>query len=182
MRINNPPLILDNTVIARFAGTNQFNLLCQLYSKRIIIPSNVIAEAVIVPGTEQILQSAIQDNHIEIYTLDYISGATEFKEYAQLRRRFGEGESAAMAIAKTWNCTLGSDDLSATLKYSRNHGIQLIGSLGILYDAFESNLLNYGQAAQLLVDMITVTGYRCPVNNFQQVVDWFTNGIGRELF
>ena len=111
------------------------------------------------PKLERNLKLTIQHNHVEIYTLDYLNCPQEFKEYANLRRQFGEGESAAMAIAKERNCTLASDDLSATVKYCKRHNIDLIGSLGILYDAYQTGILEGGQADRVLTDMIQNTNY-----------------------
>ena len=87
-----------------------------------------------------------------------------------------------MAIAKTWGCTVGSDDLRAVRKYCEENNIELIGCLGILYDAYESDIIKKIDGDKILVDMINKTKYKCPVTTFQEIIDYFKKGIGRKLY
>lgn len=182
MRIKNPPLILDNTVVSRFGIIKKFEVLHNLYEKKLIIPTNVILEAIVVPEVEKSLIDAFKNKWIEEYTLDFSSGQAELKEFARLRRQFGEGESAVMAVAKTWGCALASDDLRATRKYCENNNIEHLGCLGILYDAYESKIFSFSDGDKILSEMINVTNYKCPVTRFQQIIDWFESGIGKKLY
>ena len=182
MRIKNPPLILDNTVVSRFAIIRRFDILHNLYEKKLIIPTNVISEAIVIQVAEKSIQDAINKGWIEEYTLDFTTGQAELKEYAKLRRRFGEGESAVMAVAKTWGCALASDDLRATKKYCENNNIEHVGCLGILYDAYVSGIITLSEGDTLLSEMINNTEYKCPVTKFHQIIDWFENKIGNKLY
>lgn len=181
MRIKNPPIIIDNTAISNFGLINKFDILEKLYPKNIIIPTNVIAESIVMSSLESCVQAALKAGWMEEYTLDY-KGRNELMEYAQLRRQFGDGESAVMAIAKTWRCAVASDDMRATRKFCLKHEIEQIGSLGILFDAYDSKIVNVTEANKVLTDMINIVKYKCPIENFNNVIDWFKNGIGKELF
>ena len=59
MRIRNPPIILDNTVVSRFGMTNSFYILKELYSKQLIIPTNVIVESILTTPLEQHVTNAL---------------------------------------------------------------------------------------------------------------------------
>jgi len=128
------------------------------------------------------LGAALRSKEIEEYTIDFTNGEKEFREYLQLRKKFGDGESAVMAIAKTWSGTVGSDDLRATRKYCDQHGIPLLGTLGVLYDAYDNKLINEVDADKALNDMISQTNYKTPVHNFVEVIDWFRDGKGKKLY
>lgn len=182
MRIKNPPLILDNTVVSRFGIIKKFEILHNLYEKELIIPTNVILEAIVIPQVEKSLQDALSKKWIEEYTLDFTTGQVELKEFARLRRQFGEGESAVMAVAKTWRCALASDDLRATRKYCENNNIEHVGCLGILYDAYVGGIITLSEGDILLSEMINNTKYKCPIMKFHQIIDWFENGIGNKLY
>ena len=162
--------------------TDSFYILKELYSRQLIIPTNVIVESILTTPLEQHVTNALHEKWMEEYSLDYSKQPAEVKEFARLRRRFGDGESAVMAIAKTWGCTMASDDLSAVRKYSENSGIDLIGSLGILYHAFSESLITDEEANSLLQEMIDKSGYRCPVRHFAKVRDWFERSAGRRLY
>lgn len=182
MRIKNPPMIIDNTVVGRYGLTGRFDILEKLYGKNIVIPTQIIVEAAGVQVLLESVQAGLKSGWLEEYTLDFTKGKNELLEYAKIRKRFHYGECAVLAIAKTWNCTVASDDMTATRNYCKKNNIDQIGSLGILYDAFETELLNEADADKLLKDMIDLSEYRCPVHKFAEVIDWFKHGIGRELF
>lgn len=182
MKIKTPPMIIDNTVISRFGFTDRFDILEKLYASKIVIPTNVIIESIVTSPLEKCVQAALKNKWMEEYTLEYKNSVEEIKEYTKLRKKFGDGECAVMAIAKTWNCTVASDDLRATRKFCKEHNIDQIGCLGILYDTFDSGIITLEEGDALLNDMIVKSHYTCPVNHFDNIIQWFKNGIGRELF
>lgn len=136
MKIKSPPIIIDSTVIGRYGLINQFEVLKNLYGKNIIIPTPVIIESINCSPLEKCVKDAISAGWMEEYSLQYTNASDELKEYLYIRKRFGDGESAVLAIAKNWGCTVASDDLRATRKYCLKHGLDQIGSLGILYNAY----------------------------------------------
>lgn len=182
MKIN-PPVIVDNTVISTFGGINRFDILEKLYAKNIIVPTNVLAETIKTSPLEALVQAAFAAGWLEEYTISYSGGGRgELAEYAKLNTRYGSGECAVMAIGKTWECTIASDDMRATRKYCKKYCIHQIGTLGILYHAYREGIISAGEAQQMLSDMISIVKYSSPVSNFQSVIDWFEKGVGRELF
>ncbi len=162
-----------------FCKSNRFDLLEKLYSGRIIIPTEVIAES---PSSFQaIIFQGLSNGWIQEHTISYSAHPNQLKEYSYLSKRFGPGESAVMAIAKDINGTVGSDDMRATVNYCNRNNIPLMGTLGILYDAFLKRLLTQTDSQSILKTMIG-QGYSCPISNFQDVIDWFKDGRGRKLY
>ncbi|GIO33276.1 DNA-binding protein [Paenibacillus albilobatus] len=179
--LKNPPLVVDNTVISVYGKSNQFTLLESLYAGNIIIPTEVITEAIVIPSLEAQIKRALGNGWLQEHRINYVDHPNQLKNFARLRKRFGDGESAVMAIAKDQNCTVGSDDLRATHKYCRTNSIPMLGSLGILYDSYDRDHIDEQEGQAILTDMLS-KGYRCPVKKFNEILEWFQNGKGRELF
>ncbi|MBV2197718.1 hypothetical protein QNN00_22720 [Bacillus velezensis] len=57
-----------------------------------------------------------------------------------------------------------------------------MGTLGILYDAYDKEIINASEGQQILNDMLSKTKYICPVKLFSDVIAWFEKGQGRRLY
>lgn len=180
--LKKPPLVSDTGIISRYGLINRFDILQELYSGNIILPTEVIVECIRVPMLQSCIQDALTYKWIEEFKINYVDHPNIMLDYAKLSKKFGPGESAVMAIAKNKGWTVGSDDMRATAKYCSKNSIPLLGSLGILYDAYDKELVNEKEGQAILNDMISLTRYKSPVSDFQRVIDWFKEGKGRELF
>ena len=69
LRIKTPPIILDNTIVTRFALLNRYDILHDLYAKQLVVPTNVILEAISMQSVEIILRNALKNGWIEEYSL-----------------------------------------------------------------------------------------------------------------
>ncbi|MED3441938.1 hypothetical protein [Bacillus subtilis] len=177
-----PPLVCDTGIILRFGITNQLRILESLYSGNIILPTEVINEFITIGKLNHDLTDAIQKKWIEEFKINFVDHPNICLTFAKLNKRFGAGESAVMAIAKDKGWTVGSDDLKATKKYCSTNKIPLMGTLGILYDAYDKEIINASEGQQILNDMLSKTRYICPVKLFSNVIDWFEKGQGRRLY
>lgn len=180
--LKSPPLVADSGIIIRFGLTNQINILRDLYSGNIILPTDVITELITNHNLDSIIRNELKQGWIEEFHINYIDHPQICYTYANLKRKFGSGESAVMAIAKENSWTVGSDDMRATKKFCKRYSIPLMGSLGILYDAFKQSIIDANQGQLILSDMINITNYKCPVSNFSDVINWFEYKKGPELF
>lgn len=176
------PYILDSTVIFNFCNIGRFNILSQLSAGNMILPADVKIEI----GTDSIaapiIEQAIGDKIVEEYVINYTCDSEEIKMYINIRKRYGAGEAACIAIAKSFSATVASDDMRAAPRICNKYGIDLIGTLGILYEAYEKSLIDREEGQVILEDMINIRGYKSPVDNFDDIVNWFERGQGRELF
>lgn len=177
-----PPLVCDTGIIIRFGKTNQLRILESLYSGNIILPTEVINECIVSGKLHKDVKDAIEKKWIEEFSINFEKHPQICLTYAHLNKKFGSGESAIMAIAKEKGWTVGSDDLRATRKFCTNNNIPLMGSLGILFDAYDKEIIDASEAQQILDDMISITQYASPVKHFSDVINWFENGQGRQLY
>ncbi|WEZ69913.1 hypothetical protein [Bacillus altitudinis] len=177
-----PPLVCDTGIIIRFGRTEQIEILKKLYSGNIILPTEVINECIIGEKLHENVRDALQEKWMEEFSINFVDYPNICLEYAKLNRQFGAGESAVMAIAKEKGWTVGSDDLRATKKFCTRNKIPLMGSLGILFDAYDKDFITASEGQQILNDMISITGYKSPVNQFSDIENWFGKGQGKQLF
>lgn len=179
--LNTTSLILDNTVISIYGKSTQFSLIESLYAGKVIVPTEVISEAILVPRLEQCIKKGLEDGWMVEQHINYVDHPEQLRSFTQLRKRYDRGEAAVMAIAEHQGGTVGSDDLRATHRYCQQKNIPLLGSLGILYDSYSKGCIDSKEGDRILNIMLR-QGYRCPVNNFQQILDWFEKGQGRILY
>jgi predicted nucleic acid-binding protein len=180
--LTKPPLVLDNTLITRFGICKRFDILESLYSGNIIVPTEVIAEAFRTPSLEKSLKRALTTGWIEEHKITYHDYPKQVEIFARLTKRYGPGESAVMAIAQDLGCTVGSDDLSATVAYCKKEQIPLLGTYGVLYDAYKQQKINDREGTSLLQEMVHRFNQKLPVTSFKKVIEWFEHKKGLELF
>ncbi|TGY42475.1 hypothetical protein [Clostridium perfringens] len=176
------PLIVDSTVIFNFGIIGKFCVLEKLYGKQIIIPTDVKLEISTSPVVGPLIDDKIKEGTFEEYTINYECSNREIKDYIYLKKRFGNGESACLAISKNWKCTIATDDMTAAKKYCEKNNISLIGTLGILYQAYRECIINKNEGQAILDDMINIREYKSPTNDFDDIITWFEKHEGQELF
>lgn len=179
--LKRPPLVLDSTIINTFGKVNRFDILQSLYAGDCLIPTEVIVEAARITKLRTSIQSALREGWMKEHNINFTDYPNQITLYAQNKMRFGDGEAAVMAIAQDLKGTVGSDDLRAAVKHCEKHKIPLIGTLGILYNAYYVGIINHSEAHNILITM-KKQGYNCPVSSFSEVIDSFQNRKGRRLF
>lgn len=176
------PLIVDSTVVLNFGKIGKFYILDQLYGSNMIIPTDVKIEVSTDKIIGPLLEDRIKDGICEEYMINYECNNKEIKDYIELRKRFGHGEAACLSISKNWKCTIATDDMRAAKAYCMKNKISLIGTLGILFEAYNRKIISEKEGQDILDDMIKVRKYSSPVSQFNEVIKWFEEGEGRELF
>lgn len=176
------PIVIDSTVIFNFGVIGQFELLEKLYKNQLVIPTDVKVEVVIDRIAGPIVEEKIKNQIIREYLIKYDCENEEIKDYIRLRRKFGLGESACLAIAKNSSCTVATDDMRVARKYCEDNNISLIGTLGILYKAYENGLISADDGQAILSDMINIRKYKSPTASFSDVIAWFEEGRGKKIY
>ncbi|WP_347566289.1 nuclease [Scytonema sp. UIC 10036] len=172
------PIIFDNTVLSNFALVQAFYILKSLYSGRAFVGQAVQRE--ILTGIESASQSFNLSNRAKLQEITQAlsngwlqtppqnSGSNdeviELQTTSEYSKRFGDGESEAMAIARNRNWVFASDD-GAARKFAREQGIRLTGSVGILVKAVQCQFLSCSLADIIHAQMID-EGYRSPLPVF----------------
>lgn len=178
----NPPAVIDTNVFSNFALTGNIAILKELYSPLLYMPTIVIQECMGKCTLFPYIKKALNDNWIKEYIISFSQTPKEFEEHTKIRKRFHEGESEVLAIAKVNRYIVISDDMSGVKTYCKRNNLVLKGSLGIIYEAFDKKIISYEQGNKILQDMIQFNNYRSPVNTMEEIIDWFLYKKGKELY
>lgn len=183
--LKKPPLIIDNCVLGNLHSAKGLYLLDLLYSGEIIIPSQVLEEATLKTELYQKIKLLKEREVFQIYSIDDIS---EMRRFAKLERRFkdngeaqAKGEAAVLTIAEITKGTVCSDNISDVKPYIDRHNMKLKTTLSILFDAYFQKIIDQRQGEEMIKNIIK-DGNKIPVNTFKDVINWFENKEGRELF
>lgn len=141
------PIVSNSSPIIIFARTDNLSILEAVVGS-LIIPSAVYKEITEGGGFKEI-EKIRESDWIKIDTID-IS-----KEAEMLPKSLGLGEREAIVLARRLSLPLLVDDLRAR-KEAEKQGIEIIGSLGIIYVAKRKGLI---KSAKDLLDSFIRSGY-----------------------
>lgn len=84
------------------------------------------------------------------------------------RQKLGVGESACLAVAEARGGFVLTDDLAAR-RFAKTLGLNFVGTLGVLDQLIQIEILSIGRAEELLAKMIAC-GYRSPVRSLREIL------------
>ncbi|MDX9883240.1 MAG: hypothetical protein RBS73_14350 [Prolixibacteraceae bacterium] len=134
----NKKIILDADVVIHFLRGNQIGILHQIYPNILYMPDVVFEE------TFHGKDKTAVDNLFRfgfVKALEIKSDKRIIKEYHQLRKKFGKGESACMAYCRYSKDVIGSSNLTDILVYCEEHDIVYLTTLDFIIEAFRKKLL-----------------------------------------
>lgn len=99
-------VVVDATVVIHLAQAGRLDLLGALAGWSFVVPDQVVEE-VIYPEQAAALADALAAGHLARVSSSDLS---EIALYAELRLRMGKGEAACLAMAKSRDWRLASDD------------------------------------------------------------------------
>ena len=154
-------LFFDTDCLSAFLWINDQSLLAQLYPGRIVIPEEVYRELSIptVPHLKTRVDTMIANGDARVQSIK-----TETEEYRIYRKLvsspdpghviIGNGEAAAIALAKEQDGILASNNLRDISVYVSEFGLQHKTTGDILKEALEKGLITEEEGNQLWVNMI----------------------------
>jgi predicted nucleic acid-binding protein len=89
------------------------------------------------------------------------------KEYAQLTKKFGEGESACMAVARFEKEFIASSNLRDIKAYCLEHQIKYYTTMDLLVEAMNKNILTEADCNQFIQD-VKSKGSKLPCNTMAE--------------
>lgn len=138
---------MDASVLINFLLIERLDLLEGLPGFAFLVPDEVVAE-VTRPAQRELL-----DGRLGTPTLRRarVAGVGELALYAELRRRWGRGESACLAIALERGLGIACDERGGFLNLLRARigEARITNTPGLLLSAVRSGLLRIGEADQL---------------------------------
>lgn len=155
------PLFFDTDCLSAFLWVNNQSLLAQLYPGRIVIPAEVYAELSkpTIPHLKARIDVMLSNKDARLESIQL--GTKEYDLYRKLVAKpdpghviIGNGEAAAIALAKEQGGVLASNNLRDVAVYVSEFGLQHKTTGDILKEALEKGLITEAVGNQLWQDMI----------------------------
>lgn len=160
--------IFDTVVLSNFIFSDSLYLIEQRYKRRGVITTEVydeIAAGFSSGGYDklQLIEGLIDSRAFKQITLN----REERIEYKKLLKTLGAGEASSIALAQFRNGVIVSDDRHARI-VSRQRGIPVTGTIGILKAAYLNKQLTLANA-DLILDRMISEGFYSPVRHISDI-------------
>ncbi|MHB1484865.1 MAG: hypothetical protein ACYCYI_09400 [Saccharofermentanales bacterium] len=158
------PLFFDTDCLSAFLWVDRESILVNLYSGRIVIPSQVYNELShpglnYVKGLKTQIDTLVQRDQATVKSI--IIGLETYALYYKLtqnpspgRKIIGDGEAAAISMAKEYNGILASNNSRDISDYVKEYGLRHITTGGIMKEAMNVGLIDESQGNAIWQNMI----------------------------
>lgn len=153
-------LFFDTDCLSAFLWINHTNILQVLYGGKIILPEPVYQE-LSNPGIPHIKQRAdllISNGDALVKSID--AGTEEYKLYASLihgkrgEKAIGRGEAGGIALAKTYDGILASNNYKDIVPYIEKYHLKHIDTGQILIEALKKGLITEADGDSIWKQML----------------------------
>lgn len=166
-------LFFDTDCLSAFLWINDTNILHELYGGRIVLPEPVYQELSnpSIPHIKQRADIMISSKDISVKTID--TGTEEYKLYAELvrgekgRKSIGRGEAGGIALAKTYNGVLASNNYKDIAPYIEKYNLKHIDTGQILLEALKRGLITEGDG-NIIWSKMLAKKRKLPENTFSE--------------
>ncbi|HZX46429.1 MAG TPA: hypothetical protein VFF83_04085 [Clostridia bacterium] len=154
-------LFFDNDCISSFLWVNEEHILFKLYPGRIVLPSQVYYE--LCNPSIRHLKHRIDQLCLsgELSIKEILLNTEEYRLYHGLAiaplvgvKRIGKGEAAAIALAKTYNGILASNNLKDISRYVKKYKLKHVTTGKILVAALQASYIDETTGNQIWHNMI----------------------------
>lgn len=140
-------LYFDTDCLSAFLWVNDTNILHELYGGKIVLPEPVYQELAnpCIPHIKQRADLMIANKDVSVKTID--TGTEEYKLYATLvrgekgQKSIGRGEAGGIALAKTYNGILASNNYRDIAPYIKKYNLKHIDTGQILTEALKKGII-----------------------------------------
>lgn len=155
------PLFFDSDCISAFLWVNEQSILSQLYPGRIIIPRQSYRELSnpSIPHLKQRVDTLVSGGNATIQDMDI--GSKEYRLYIKMtnspdegHKIIGDGEAAAIALAKENNGILASNNMRDIKQYVSEYKIEHVTTGDILMEAMNRGFITEAQGNTIWASMI----------------------------
>ena len=154
-------LFFDTDCISAFLWVKEENILFKLYPNRVVLPKQVFDEL----SNPSIPHIKRKVNELclkgEVSTKEILINTDEYKLYHELafsprkgEKIIGKGEAAAIALAKTYNGIIASNNLKDISKYVEKYGLEQVTTGDKLVDALNKRYIDEETGNQIWSNMI----------------------------
>lgn len=155
------PVFFDTDCLCSFLWVNRLDILVKLFGNNVCIPSMVFKEIEKLRYTKSIfvyqnIKRKIETGEFKIVKLNPLDALySEFLELVDPAKEkpVGNGEAAAIVLAKQYNGTLASNNLKDVLPHIQLNHPLLITTETILHLAYQQKLISFQEGQQILDEM-----------------------------
>lgn len=168
-------LFFDTDCLSAFLWINNTYILKELYGGRIILPEPVCRELSnpCIPHIKQRADALVECGDASVKTID--SDTEEYRLYVSLirgehgQKRIGRGEAGGIALAKTYNGILASNNYKDIGAYIEKYNLKHIDTGQILLEALEKGLITETDANSIWNQMLAKKR-RLPTATFSEYI------------
>lgn len=155
-------LFFDTDCLSAFLWINNQSLLAMLYPGRVIIPAEVYAELSnpAIPHLKNRVDLMIQSGDAKVESIS--NDSKEYEIYRKLTTSpdpghiiIGNGEAAAIVMAKERDGILASNNLRDISAYVEEYGIKHVTTGDIMKEALQKGFITEDQGNQLWASMLS---------------------------
>lgn len=169
-------LFFDTDCISAFLWINNTNILHELYGGKIVLPDPVYQELSnpSIPHIKQRADIMISSKDIAVQTIEV--GTEEYALYTRLvngekgRKSIGRGEAGGIALAKTYNGILASNNYKDIAPYVAEYHLRHIDTGMILKEALEKDLIDEAEGNNIWQQMLQKRR-KLPTNTFSEYLE-----------
>lgn len=158
-------ILLDADVIIHFNKAGHLLTLKKIFPKRLHILDVVIQELSYHSNTKEIINNFLNFGIATV--MQFPSDNQIKKEYAMLRRKFGNGESACMAVARFNDNILASSNLKDIKEYCTTYNIEYLTTMDFLTEAYNTKIFDEA-ACDLFIYDVKSKGSKLPCNTIKE--------------
>lgn len=166
-------LFFDTDCLSAFLWINDTNILHELYGGKIVLPEPVYQELSnpSIPHIKQRADVMISSKDVSVKTID--TGTEEYDLYAELvrgkkgQKSIGRGEAGGIALAKTYNGILASNNYKDIAPYIEKYNLKHIDTGQILLDALKRGLITEADGNSIWRKMLAKKR-KLPTNTFSE--------------
>jgi len=164
-----PPLVLDTDFISSFAWVNRLDILEGLYSKRMVILDEVLAELNRVPHLASRVELSVKNGHIKCVSM--FADSPEALQLSKLLEtgKYGSGEAACMAYLTQRYGILGSNNLSDVKAFCIQNNLCLLTTADAMHQAYKAGFITLDEADKVWEDMISKKR-KLPASSFSEYI------------
>lgn len=166
-------LFFDTDCLSAFLWINDMNILHELYGGKIILPDPVYHELSnpSIPHIKQRIDVMINSRDVFVKTI--VADTEEYKLYTELvrgrkgKKRIGRGEAGGIALAKTYNGILASNNYKDIAPYIEKYNLKHIDTGKILVEALKRKLITVEEGNCIWKKMLAKKR-KLPANSFSE--------------
>ncbi len=166
-------LYFDTDCLSAFLWVNDTNILHELYGGKIVLPEPVYQELAnpCIPHIKQRADLMIANKDVSVKTID--TGTEEYKLYATLvrgekgQKSIGRGEAGGIALAKTYNGILASNNYRDIAPYIKKYNLKHIDTGQILTEALKKGIITEIDGNSIWEKMLAKKR-KLPANTFSE--------------